>query len=90
MTASFLEQMLTIYTHLGMLSRGKEFPSPLVGRGRGRVQPSQDPPVLLCSDIPPHKGEGKKYPLVGSIQDAVGEAGSEAFAGMTMRGSGSD
>ena len=23
MTASFLEQMLTIYTHLGMLSRGK-------------------------------------------------------------------
>jgi hypothetical protein len=26
MTASFLEQMLTIYTHLGMLSRGKVFP----------------------------------------------------------------
>ena len=25
MTASFLEQMLTIYIHLGMLSRGKEF-----------------------------------------------------------------
>ncbi len=27
MTASFLEQMLTIYTHLGMLSRGKFSPS---------------------------------------------------------------
>src|SRR5215207_5906058 len=68
----------------------------------------------LRSDIPPHKGERKKYPLVGSIMtfsgsscagpdpricrvkedgriksghDLVGkgEAGSEAFAGMTMR-----
>src|SRR5215213_11773174 len=34
MTASFTEQMLTIYTQLGMLSRGKESPPPC-GEGQG-------------------------------------------------------
>ncbi len=38
MTASFLEQMLTIYTHLGMLST-ESYPSPLVGEGRVRGVP---------------------------------------------------
>ena len=70
MTASFLEQMLTIYTYLGMLSSKKEFPSPLWGGAGVGCNLRKDPTLSsLRSDIPPHKGEGKKYPLVKSGHD---------------------
>src|SRR5687768_15393779 len=52
------------YSLLGMLSRGKFSLSPC-GEGQGWGATFAKDPTLssLCSDIPPHKGEGKKYPL---------------------------
>ena len=67
MTASFTEQMVTIYIHLGMLSRGKYSPPPC-GEGQGVGCNLRADPTLssLRSDIPPHKGEGKKSPAGSS------------------------
>src|SRR5215216_5356673 len=55
------------YSLIGMLSRGKYSPPPC-GEGRGvgcnlRADPTLS---LLRSDIPPHKGEGKKSPAGSS------------------------
>jgi len=68
------------YSILGMLSRGKYSPPPC-GEGRGVGCNLRKDPTLssLRSDIPPHKGEGKKYPLVGSIMTFSGSS----FAGLT-------
>src|ERR671917_1226103 len=64
------------YSILGMLSRGKEFPSPLWGGPGVGCNLRRDPTLSsLRSDIPPHKREGKKYPLVESGHDAAGKAG---------------
>ncbi len=88
MTASFLEQMLTIYTHLGMLSRGKySLSSPLVGGGvsLGEVQTFAGRPRIplareRASSIPPPTGEGR-IPADGvHTSTQMGETGSEAFA----------
>ncbi len=50
MTASFLEQMLTIYTHLGMLSRGKFRLSPFHPVIRGLDPPPHPPHLPLARD----------------------------------------
>src|SRR5829696_8205321 len=64
------------YPTIGMLSRGKFSPPPC-GEGRGVGCNLRKDPTLssLRSDVPPHKGEGKKYPLVRSGNDVVGKAG---------------
>jgi hypothetical protein len=71
MTASFLEQMLTIYTHLGMLSRGK-FSLSLRGRGQGEGVPliRLDAETHLATFS--HKGGRRKTAFPEDIKFAHG------------------
>src|SRR5215216_6684057 len=50
------------YSIIGMLSRGKIFPSPVWGGAGVGCNLRKDPTLSsLRSDIPPHKGEGKRH-----------------------------
>ena len=65
MTASFLEQMKNDYSLIGMLSTRKYSPSPLWGGAGVGCNLRKDPTLSsLCSDVPPHKGEGKRHPRI--------------------------
>src|SRR5215213_5222192 len=62
MTASFTEQMLTIYTQLGMLSRGKESPPPCgEGQGWGATFAKTPPCLRFAQTSLPTRG-GKEIP----------------------------
>ena len=70
MTASFTEQMVNLYIHLGMLSRGN-IPLPLVGRGKGwGATFAQTPPCLRFAQTSlPTRGRERNTRRITSEHD---------------------
>src|SRR5215207_1216258 len=68
------------YSIIGMLSRGKYSPPPC-GEGRGVGCNLRNGPTLssLRSDIPPHKGEGKRHPRICRWREIAGSSPAMTF-----------